>query len=335
MTRTQKSKDSGRILVTGATGFIGRHLVEALCRRGEEIVCLVLPEEPAGFLEKLKVKIVRGDVTDAVSLREAVKGVKTIYHLAAVLVSENTGLFYCVNFQGTKNLIEACKAGKAGLERFLFVSSISAFGPTGKEIKNEDSSSDPVNDYGKSKLQAEAYLKSDENPYPFTIVRPVEIYGPGRLDTFYHVCQAAQFGIMLRLGKGEVTLGYVDDIVDGILRACNDPRAVGETYLLGENRVYTINEVIRHFSFAVRKRLIRVWIPYSVLYSLALVLEIFARLTRTTPLVTRWQLKSYMKQFYWKFDISKAGQDLDFQARVSLEEGAAMTVAWYKKEGLL
>jgi nucleoside-diphosphate-sugar epimerase len=324
-----------KVLITGGTGFIGGHLVRLLCRSNVEIKCLVLPDETAQPLERLRIRIVKGDITDKRSLTEAVTDVDTIYHLAGIMVHDNPDMFYKINLEGTINLIEVCKERGIRLKRFLFVSSISAFGPTGECIRNEDCLPNPVNDYGKSKQMAEDFLKSSVNPFPYTIVRPVEIYGPGRFDSFYHICQAAQKGFRFDFGRGEITLGYVSDIVRGMIQACESPVAQGKTYFLGENRIYSLSEVVHLFSRAVRKRLITIRIPYSLLYSTAFILEVFSKVIHKKPVVTRWQVASYVRECYWKFDISKAERDLDFKTQVSLPEGARITVDWYKKEGYL
>ncbi len=281
------------------------------------------------------VTIVRGDITDLDSLDSAVQNIDRIYHLAAVLVADEPDLFYRVNVAGTKNLIEACKRRKVALKRFLFVSSISAFGPTGSRSFNENDPSCPVNDYGRSKLEAEILVKSPANPYPWTIIRPVEIYGPGRFDSFYQICRAAKMGVELQLGEGEVTLGYVDDIVSGIIEACENPVTTGKTYLLGEDRIYSLSDVTRTFARAVRRRPLTLKIPYAMLYAAAGVLEGLSKITKTKPPITRWQLESYLNHCTWKFDISRARKDFGFEAKVPLEVGAVRTIEWYRREGYL
>lgn len=329
------NRQRNNILVTGATGFIGSHLVKALSDAGYNVVCLALPDEPAHKLQKWNVRIVRGDITDKDSLKKALKDIQIVYHLAAILTSDDTESFYQVNLQGTKNLIQACIENQCPVKRFLFVSSISAVGPTGPVAKDESSPCHPINDYGKSKLQAEEFLKSSDNPYPFTIVRPVEIYGPGRFDSFYNICQAANKGFQINLGEGDITLGYIDDIVRGLILACGRSVAAGQTYFLGENRHYPVAEVTRLFSQAVRRRLIKIRVLYPILYAAAFILEVVAKLSRSKPVLTRWQVTSYIHQCYWKFDIGKAKEELGFEATVSLEEGAKRTVHWYKSEGHL
>ncbi len=333
--RNVHQKIQGKVLVTGAGGFIGSHLVKELINRGVKVVCLILPGEELNSLEGFNGTLFEGDVMDKLSLEKVVEDIDTIYHLAGIMESDDPEMFYRINRDGTKNLIEVCRERGVKLKRFVFVSSISAFGPTGCDKKNEDSTSNPINDYGKSKLEAEKYLISSRNPYPYTIIRPVEIYGPGRFDSFYQICRAAKKGFQFNLGQGEITLGYVGDIVRGMIQACESREAVDETYLLGENRIYPLSEVVRIFSEAVRKRLVRIRIPYFLLYSAAFILELIAKIIQKKPIVTRWQVASYVRDCYWKFDVSKAERDFCYQTTVSLPQGARITVDWYKDEDYL
>jgi len=328
-------KNHDKILITGATGFIGSHLARELSSKEYQVICLVLPGDDSKSLAGLNVKVVYGDITDKYSLVPAIDGIEVIYHLAAVITGNDSDSYYRVNFEGTKNLIRICTEKRLNLKRFLFVSTIAAFGPTGESMINENYPANPIDDYGRSKLMAEQYLKSEDNPFPFTIIRFVNIYGPGQLDSLYHICKIASKGFQFNTGIGEIMLGYVDDVVDGIIQACESPNTVGETYFLGENKFYRLSEVISIFSRAVRQKLIKISLPYPLLYFIARSAELFAAVTRKSPLITREQVACYLKQCHWKFDIRKAARDFNFHTRISLTEGAKKTVAWYKESGYL
>jgi len=122
-----------KILVTGAAGFIGSHLVEALKEKDYLIVCLAHPEDDIRHLESLNLKTFRGDLADCHVLEQAVDGVEVIYHLAGISFSQDPDSFYRTNYDGTKNIVNACKAKKIHLKRFLYVSSASVSGPTGEK----------------------------------------------------------------------------------------------------------------------------------------------------------------------------------------------------------
>ncbi len=329
-----KNSSRSRVLITGAGGFLGHHLANALAGEGVEVTGLLLPDEDDTRLNK-EITVIRGDLTHPRSFEDSVRDFDRIYHLAAVLTADEPDMFSRVNVDGTIHLIEACKKNGLQLKRFLFASSISAMGPTGKNQSDENTPCSPINDYGKSKVMAEQYIQSTANPYPWTIVRPVETYGPGRFDSFYQICKAAKMGLQLHLGSGEVTLGYADDIVRGIIQACESPATEGNIYILGGDRTYTLEEVTRVFSKAFRERTISIHLPYALLYMAAFFIEGISRILRSRPVLTRWQLESYLKACYWKFDTRKAREDFGFRPEVDLDQGAKRTVEWYRKEGYL
>jgi len=134
---------------------------------------------------------------------------------------------------------------------------------------NEDSPCQPINDYGKSKLLAEQFLMSPQNIFPTTIIRPVMVFGPRGFNILYHICRVAKKGFLLNFSQGRTSLGFIDDIVRGVIQACEHPETEGEIYLIGENRVYSLPEIMQVFSKAVRQNLIRIQLPYFLLYSAA------------------------------------------------------------------
>jgi len=324
-----------KVLVTGAAGFIGGHLVEALREKDYSIVCLAHPEDDTHHLESLDLKIIRGDLADSHTLQQAVDGVEVIYHLAGILFSRDPDSLYRTNYVGTKNIINACKAKKIHLKRFLYVSSASVSGPTGEISINEECLCRPNNDYGKSKLRAEQFLMSPQNVFPTTIIRPVQVFGPRGFNFLYPICRVAKKGILPDLIRGKMSLGYVDDIVHGIIQACEHPGTAGEIYLIGENRIYSVSEIIQVFSKEVRHNLIRIRVPYVFLYSVAATVELFCKIKNTNPPMTRWRIRSYARQLEWCYDTSKAERDFGYRSEISLEEGAKVTVDWFKKAGHL
>lgn len=324
-----------KVLITGAAGFIGSHLVEALKEKEYSIICLVHPNDDIQQLEDLDLKVIRGDLADRQTLEQAVDGVEVIYHLAGILISRDPESLYRTNYEGTKNIINACKAKKIHLKRFLYVSSASVSGPTGEISRDEECLCRPKNDYGKSKLRAEQFLMSPQNVFPTTIIRPVQVFGPRGFNFLYPICRVAKKGILPDLIQGKMSLGYVDDIVRGIIQACEHTGTAGEIYHIGENRIYSVSEIMQVFSKAVRHNLIRIRLPYVFLYSVAATVELFCKIKNTNPPMTRLQVRSYIRQFEWCYDSSKAERDFGYRSETSLEEGAKITVEWFKKAGHL
>jgi nucleoside-diphosphate-sugar epimerase len=322
-------KGKERILCTGATGFIGRHLVRALRQRDRELACLVHPTDDITPLADLGATIIRADLEDKRSLYKACSDYSHVYHLAAVLMNPDPETFYRVNLLGTKNLVEVFLESGIKPHRFLFTSSIAAVGPSHKNsMLSEESPCHPVSHYGRSKLLAEQFLGSLGDRLPVTIVRLPLVYGPqslGGLYTFFrtinnHFC---------------ISAGHLEDVVRGIILAAENPVTVGQTYFLGDNKIYSSEEIFRTIEEALGRRALKMKIPYPVIYSLGLILESYAKITKTSPLVTREMMKEGMKYRYWQATMRKARSDFGFEAEVELARGARITAAWYRREGLI
>ncbi|HUU04610.1 MAG TPA: NAD-dependent epimerase/dehydratase family protein [Patescibacteria group bacterium] len=322
------------ILVTGAAGFIGSHLVPELLRRGSRVICLVRPDEDISRIQALDCRIVYGDLSEKSSLVEAVTGADYIFHLAALLGGVSPEAMLRVNYEGTKNLIETCREQGVRPERLLFVSSTAAMGPSGKNgFLDENSPCRPVSNYGKSKLLAEEYLASLKNALPYTIVRLPLVYGPGSDGGMYIFFRLISKRIQLDVGNLESTVCFVWDAVQGMIDAAENEKARWEIYILGESKVYHLNQVYHAISSILRKRPVKLPMPYFLLLFFSFFLEIYSRLTNSTPVMTRQELSQYFKYRYWRFDTSKARRDFGFQCRYPLEKGVQITIDWYMQNG--
>jgi len=324
-----------KALVTGASGFIGSHLVRALLEKKYEVSCLVMEKEDLKWIEGLDIKLIYGDVTDKKSLYGATEGSEYIYHLAGVLSSKNPADYYNVNYSGTRNLVEACLESPAGLRRFIFSSSVAASGPSGKgRILTEDDKCNPVTDYGRSKMMAEEYLRSVGDRLPFTIVRLAMIYGPRNIGGFYSLFQVMKKGLNPSIGGGETNVCFVGDVANGMMLASEKETARGKTYFLGEERIYSWDEISKSIAAAVGKHPLTIRIPFFLLYLAAPVFELYAKIAGTDPVINRRRL-SDMKHRFWRCDMGRMSKDLGFEIRFPLAEGIRLTARWYEEQGLL
>jgi len=329
-------KDKTKVLVTGAGGFVGSHLAEALIKKGNEVVGLLAPEEDSPWIKNIEAAFIYGDINDKGSLYKAVEGIEYIYHLASLLGRSQGEKIYQTNFGGTKNLVDVCLDLGIKLKRFLFVSSVAAMGPAQKkEIFDEEVRCKPVSDYGRSKLLAEQFLNSVKTRLPITIVRLPLVYGPRSFWGLFYLYKVINKGILIDIGQAETTVGFITDIVNGMISASESPIAAGETYHLGEEKTYSTNEVMNIIAKALGKKTVRLKIPYSVLSLAALLFELNAKITGTKPVFQRQAVTDYFKHRYWRVDVSKAKREFGFEAKVPFETGAKITADWYKKEGFI
>jgi len=237
-----------KTLVTGATGFIGRHLVKALLERGDEIRCLVRKTSNIAHINSLGVEFVYGDLLDKKTTEKAVRGMDVVYHLGGEVYSFIVKDFYRVNVQGTKNLLDSCLSN--ALKRFVCLSSIAAAGPNhdGHTPLKESDSCNPITPYGVSKLESEKIVLEYFKKYnlPIVIVRPPTVYGPGQSEVLSEFFQRVKKGSFYIFGNGEYlrSLCYIKNLIDGVILAGTKPEAVGEIFYISDAKIYNFKEIV-------------------------------------------------------------------------------------------
>ncbi len=230
--------------------------------------------------------------------------------------------------------MNACLDSGTELKRFLFTSSITAMGPSGKEKLDEAAACNPVNGYSHSKLLAEKFLISQKERLPVTIVRLPLVYGPRSVAGLFPLFKMFNKRIRFNIRPTEVNVGFVQDTVKGMILAAESPVSLGKTYLLGEDKIYTSTEIFDAVEKALGKMTVKIKVPFSVLYFIAHILEIYAKFNGKRALISRRNLNNYVKH-RWRIDLSKAQREFGFKAETPFETGAKITADWYKKEGFI
>lgn len=334
--QTGKNKEKLKALVTGANGFVGSHLVEELLSRGYQVTCLVRKTSNLRWLSGLKVEYVYADISQKESLKNVLKEMDFVFHVAGLTKAKSQEEYFRANYWGTKNLIEACVEDNPQIRRFVYVSSQAAVGP-GKDGQplNENSLCNPITDYGKSKLEGEKIVLEYSSKLPVTIIRPPAVYGPRDSDIlgFFKV---ANKGFRTLFGRGEsyISLCYVEDLAEGIILAAESPKAIGQIYFIADDQNYSWREAFGIIACVLDKEVITLRIPNAFLFTVAFILENIFRLLGKPALVNMQKVRE-ITQKYWLCDVSKAKKELGFSPQYKLEEGARKTVGWYKEKGWL
>ena len=317
------------ILITGGTGFVGSHLVEAVCARGERLRCLVRRDsfKRHPFVLPAAAELAYGDLLSGEGLSDAIEGASTVVHLAGVTKAHSTGEFYKGNVRATENLARAI-AGRG--VRLVHVSSLAAIGPsTDGSPVTDDAEPHPLTHYGTSKLEGERIVRALVPDA--VIVRPGVVYGPRDTDVL-KLFKSISMGFVLEISGGERWFQaiYVKDLANGLLAAASTPQAGGRAYFLAHAKANTWSELSSAAARIMRKRTRVLRVPSPLAYTVGCVAEVWSRFTGKPGIISREKVREAQCR-YWTCDTLRAAQELGFEASTPLELGLAQTLAWYKE----
>ncbi len=324
--------------VTGATGFVGSHLVHKLLQKGDGVRALVRSTSQIGRLGSLDIDWVDGDLGDTEKLKQAIDGAEVVYHCAAA--TKGTWWDYLEGtIRGTERLLTA--ASSVGVQRFVYISSLSVYAASqfnNHQRITEDMPLEPHPErrghYTHSKVEAERLVvaHAKEKNLPTTILRPGTIYGPGGKIFFPRIGYNVKNRLFLILGNGThlLPLSYVENVADAIYLAGTRPEAIGQIYNIVDNDEITqreyVSELIRHLDL----RALTLCIPFSFLYFVTTLLNYGGRLTngRYSPPLTLYRLVSNTRHLY--YDTTRATTQLQWRPIIPLSEGLRRTFEWHK-----
>jgi len=325
-----------RALITGSTGFIGSHLAEALHARGYQMRCLVRKTSNLEWIRHLPIEYVYGDLFDHAVLQQAVADTELIVHVAGVTKARSAKGYFLGNHVATKNLLDAVLAVRPPLKRFLHVSSQAAVGPSADGVPvDETTPFHPITAYGRSKMEAEKECLKLRDRIPITITRPPAVYGPRDRDIFTFF-ESVNKGLqpMMGFNNKEVSLIHVSDLVHGILLAAEHPAGVNNTYFISSTRYYGWKEVGEVTARAMGKKALRLRVPVSLVYAIAVLSEAYSVVSRQ-PVLLNYDKAKDIVQDAWTCSIAKAQRELGYSEQRTLEQGIRETVAWYREHGWL
>ena len=334
-----------RILITGASGFIGSFIVEEALNRGFETWAAVRKSSSREFLQDERIHFIELNLSSEEQLKQQLKDIQFDYvvHAAGVTKCLHKEDFFRINTEGTKNLVRALLDLQMPLKRFVYISSLSIMGAIReeqpyKEIRERDKAK-PNTAYGKSKLEAEQWLvslnkeleKKNEKLLPYVILRPTGVYGPRERD-YFMMAKSIQSHTDFAVGfkQQDITFVYVTDVVQAVFLAMEKGQT-GRCYFLSDGEVYQSST----FSDLIRKELgnpwwIRITAPLWLLRIITFCGEYIGHMTGKVTALNNDKY-NIMKQRNWRCDINPARQELGYEPQVKLEEGVRRSIAWYKK----
>ncbi len=317
-------------LVTGASGFVGSHLVDKLLNLNHRVKVIARKESKLKWIDTSKVEIISTNYDNIDSLKNAVKDVDYIFHIAGVIKSKSKEGYYKGNVEVTRNLLLATEKESQHLKRFLFVSSQAAAGPSPKGLaKTEEMECNPVTTYGKSKLMAEYEVKKFKGKIPFTIVRPSAVYGP-RDPEILMFFQTLKKGIQPMVGFQEkyVSLVHVFDLINGILLAAFSDKSENQTYFISSEKGYGWEELGNISSKILGKKVIKIRIPHFAVYTVAAISQLLSYFSKEATILNLEKARE-MVQESWVCSVEKAKRDFGYSQKIPIEEGIKNTIDWY------
>ena len=322
-----------KALVTGATGFVGSHLVEALHRRGDQITALVRSPAKARPLALLGVTLVEGDLGSTTALERATTGQDVIFHVAGAVAARSEADYQAANRDGTASLLRAASA--TGAPRFVFVSSGAAGGPSRRGVPSSaDNPSAPVTMYGRSKLAAENVVRGGS--LPWVVLRPPTIYGPRDRDNLIKAFRMVRTGIAPVFGDGSMELSaiYASDLANALVAAALASQVLGHTYYVNHPETLTAAGLVRAIARTMGRSVHIIPVPEWAGRGLLHLTGTAAALMRRPTILNADKANEFF-QPAWTGDAAPFMRDSGWTAAHDIAAGLRETYDWYRLAGWL
>ncbi|GGI25820.1 NAD-dependent epimerase/dehydratase family protein [Pedobacter mendelii] len=319
-----------RVLITGATGFIGYHIIQAALANNLEVYVSVRKKSIVAHLAAFDIRYVELNFDSIVQMKANIEENKYNYiiHAAATTKAKNREAYFHINAIYTRNLAIAASSATSKLEKFVFVSSLAARGPF-SGLHDSANLSNPLTNYGRSKALAETYL-SQIKDLPVIVFRPTAVYGPREKDIFILI-KGINAGFEFYIGEQEQKLSFihVTDLADIIVRALSSNLS-HKTYQISDGNVYNSFSLAEYVRMGLGKKTLIIKVPLSIIRVIAWALEHSYKVFNQMPALNIDKIKE-LTASSWACSIDSLQQDLGFEPKYQLESGLSETIAWYRE----
>lgn len=326
-----------KVLLTGASGFVGSHVADLLAARKIPAAALLRPRASRGFLAGAlpRLEIRTGSLDEPASLDHALADITHVIHCAGATKALDREGFFAVNEGGTRRVVEAMNRRGGQIQRLVHISSLAAAGPaTADRPRTEADTPAPVSDYGRSKLAAEQVVR-ERCGGDWTILRPPAVYGP-RDGEFLRLFKAVRSHVRPRFGGGrqQLTMVYVEDLADVIVAALTHPQARREVFFAGGPEVVTAGELAAAVAAISDTWSVTLPLPNAVLWLACHWSGFAARVTQKANVLNA-QKYAELSAPGWVCDVRKLPSRLGQSCPTTLSAGLEKTLSWYRNQGWL
>lgn len=319
-------------VVTGASGFVGSHVVDRLLSEGHHVKCILRETSSKRWLEGKPVEIINCGLFDKENLKKVFSDADYLFHIAGVVKSKNEEGYFKGNVETTRSLLDILCEVNTKIKRVIIVSSLTACGPSyDNKICNEETLEHPITTYGRSKLAQEQLVKKYMDKFPITIIRPPAVYGP-RDTEIYLVFKMYKMGLMTLIGfnKKVLSLVYINDLVDGIYIASVSEKAVNQTYFISAKEINDWKQVGGFIGEALGRKSLYLRLPHFFVYTVAAIAQFFAMFSSKAATMNLEKAKDFVQES-WTCEITKAETELGFVPKVSTKDGIKRSIDWYRE----
>jgi len=328
------------VLITGASGFIGRSLINEALLRKYDVYAMVRKSSKVDHLADKPIQLISVDFSDSSSIARILSELPPfdyIIHAAGVTKSFISETYYKINVQYTQNLVNAIVQSKNIPEVLMYFSSLAAFGSGNADssipVKNDDIPK-PITNYGVSKLKAEEFVRN-QTQIPYIILRPTAVYGPGERDIFQSIkLMNYHFDFNIGFHKQYLTFVYVQDLVNvtyNLLESKNRNKA----YFVSDGAIYTKKDLGYYVEKKLNKKVFHIPVPLCLVRIIAFLTETIGKITKKAATALNYEKVKELAAINWNCDIDPLTLDIGYKAMYNLECGVNQTIDWYKKEDWL